>query len=1009
MPPVVGHFILVFVACYAHAVFCSLDGNNTDRLSLLEFKKAIIGDPQHTLMSWNDSNHYCNWEGILCSRVKHPQRVTSLNLQNKGLAGQISPSLGNLTFLTLLDLSANSLTGEIPPYLGHLHRLQYLALNNNTLQGGVPSLANCSKLKEVWMGYNQLTGQIPADFPHGFQTLELTSNNLTGTIPTCLANITTLNTLDFVYNNIEGNIPDEFAKLSELVYLLVGVNNLSGGFPQAVLNLSNLAYFNLAFNHLSGELPSYFGNSLQNLKVIELGQNFFHGPIPSGLTNASKLQTIDISDNKLTGVVPSSIGKLSGLSMLDLEVNKLQARNKEDWEFMNSLVNCTELQTLSLTENHLEGNVPKSIGNLSNQLQILYLSDNQLTGLFPSGLAKLRSLIAVGLSLNRFVGEVPEWIGTLTNLQLVILNSNLFTGVIPSSFSNMSKLGALDLGSNQFDGHIPPTLGNLQMLGILNISDNNLHGSIPKELFKIQTLRYLGLSSNNLDGPLHIDIGDAKQLANLLISSNKLFGEIPSTLGNCESLEHIELDSNVFSGSIPTSLTNISSIKLINLSHNSLTGSIPVSLGSLPLLEYLDLSFNHLKGEVPTKGIFRNVTAMSIDGNLGLCGGILELHLLSCPVMPLSSTKKKQSIVKKLAIPLASIFSLAIVISVMVLWRRKQNRKFISDPSFGTPFPKVSYNDLARATEKFSASNLIGKGRYSFVYQGKLFQDGTMVAVKVFCLETKGTQRSFIAECNALRNVRHRNLVPILTACSGIDSMGDDFKALVYKYMPLGDLHSLLYSRQADDDTSGPSRVTLAQRLCIVVDVADALEYLHHSNQGTIVHCDLKPSNILLDDNMVAHIGDFGLARFLVDSAASSFIDLTSASSLAIKGTVGYIPPEYATGGDASSAGDVYSFGIILLEIFVRKRPTDDMFKDGLTITRLVEMSIPDRIMHVLDPELLEEEQQTSSALEKNSECLNSVLNIGLCCTNPSPNERMDMREVAARLRGIKEAYLSQN
>ena len=221
----------------------------------------------------------------------------------------------------------------------------------------------------------------------------------------------------------------------------------------------------------------------------------------------------------------------------------------------------------------------------------------------------------------------------------------------------------------------------------------------------------------------------------------------------------------------------------------------------------------------------------------------------------------------------------------MLVWIGKQKRNLLSLPSFGSKFPKVSYNDLARATCGFSVSNLIGKGRYSSVYKGELFQGRTLVAIKVFRLETRGAQQSFIAECNALRKVRHRNLVPIVTACSSIDSSGNDFKALVYEFMAQGDLHELLHSTKCDGNTSTQIHVTMAQRLSIAVDVADALEYLHHGNQGTIVHCDLKPSNILLDDNMTAHVGDFGLARFLHQDADKS------SNWASMRGTIGYVAP----------------------------------------------------------------------------------------------------------------------
>jgi len=1006
--------LLVLMGCHhTHVAMCSFNGNFTDQLSLLEFQKGI-SDPKQALMSWNDSTHFCSWEGVLCS-VKHPDRVTSLNLTRRGLVGEISPSLGNLTFLKVLLLNLNSFSGEIPPSLGQLHRLQILKLDYNTLQGVIPSLANCSNLKELWLRNNQLTGPIPIDIPHALEKLILSLNNLTGTIPTSLANITTLSVLDVAFNSIEGNIPNEFAKLSALQFLFMGRNKLSGYcFPQPILNLSVLVRFSVAYNDLRGDVPSYIGNSLPNLEIFELDNNFFHGHIPSSLTNASKLTLIDISSNRFAGVVPRSIGKLSRLYSLNLESNKLLTRNMQDWEFMDSLANCTELQEFSITENHLEGNVPYSIGNLSRQLQILYMADNHLSGVFPSGLANLRNLITVGLSMNRFVGVLPEWIGTLTNVQVVLLSNNFFSGAIPSSFSNMSQLEELDLDFNRFDGQIPQALGNLQMLRFLNIPNNNLHGSIPKELFRISTIVQIILSSNNLDGTLHDDIGNAKQLTYLHISSNNISGEIPRTLGNCESLEDINLDHNAFSGNIPASLGGITSLQILNLSHNNLTGSIPTSLANLKLLELLDLSFNHLNGDIPTKGIFSNVTAMWIDGNPGLCGGALELHLPACPAKPLYSSKQHQSILWKVMVPLATLLSLAMVVSIIVLWRGKQKRKSVSLPTFGSTFPKVSYNDLYRGTEGFSVHNLIGKGRYSSVYQGKLFEDRTMVAVKVFSLETKGTQKSFVAECNALRNVRHRNLVRIITACSSTDSKGNDFKALVYEFMPRGDLHALLYSTRDDGDISAFTRITLAQRICIVVHVADALEYLHHNNQGAIVHCDLKASNILLDENMIAHVGDFGLARFRVDPTTSSFADVISASSIAIKGTVGYVPPEYATGDNVSCAGDVYSFGIVLLEIFLRKRPTDHMFKDGLNISKFVEINFPDRILQIVDPHLLVEEPDLSQEIsvpmkEKSQDCIPSVLKIGLYCANPSPNERMEMQEVAARLHRRKESYLSEN
>uniref|UniRef100_J3N6D5 Receptor kinase-like protein Xa21 n=1 Tax=Oryza brachyantha TaxID=4533 RepID=J3N6D5_ORYBR len=996
----VGPLLLVLMLCCAVQSICSsFSGNETDRFSPFEFKKAISLDPQQALISWNDSTHFCSWKGVSC-RKKAPPRVISLDLTNRGLVGQISPSLGNLTFLKFLYLDTNSFTGEIPLSLGHLHRLQILHLSNNTLEGKIPDFTNCSNLKTLLLNGNQLVGQWNSNFPHQLEGLALAYNNLTGAIPTSAANITGLRVLSFMSNNIKGNIPNEFSKFARMEYLTASGNMLAGRFPQAILNLSTLIDLYIGFNYLNGELPSSLLDSLPSIQTLALGHNLFQGQMPRSLGNTSELRLLDISNNNFTGVVPSSIGKLAKLYLLNTEINQLQVQTKEDWEFMNSLSNCSGLQLLSMAYNRLEGHLPSSSGNLSIHLRRLSFSGNQISGIFPSSIEHLSNLNALSLYSNELTGSLPGWLGNLNKLQKLGLQNNYLTGFIPSSISNLSQLAVLGLFSNKLEGSIP-NLGNLRMLQLLAIEDNHIHGSIPKEIFSIPSIIGIDLSFNNLDGQLPTDIGNAKQLTYLVLSSNKLFGDIPSSLVSCESLEYIGLANN-FSGGIPASLGSIGSLIAINFSHNNLTGPIPASLGNLQFLEQLDLSFNHLKGEMPLKGIFKNATALRIDGNQGLCGGPPELHLQACSVTALVSSK---------VVPISSMVSISMVVLIVFIWRGKQKRKSLSLPSFAKHFPKISYNVLVRATAGFSASNLIGKGRYSSVYIGKLFEDNNMVAIKVFNLETRGAQKSFIAECNTLRNVRHGNLVPILTACASIDSKGNDFKALVYQFMERGDLHALLHSTQNDESDSYLNHITLAQRISIVVDVSDALEYLHHNNQGTIVHCDIKPSNILLDDDMIAHVGDFGLARFKTDSSAPSLGDSNSTCSLAIKGTVGYIAPECSEGGQVSPASDVFSFGVVLLETFIRRRPTDDMFKDGLKYTQ---MNFPDRILEIVDPQLQQELglfQETPMAVvkEKGVHCLCCALNIGLCCTRPTPSERISMHEAAAKLHGIRDAYLRGN
>ncbi|XP_048227218.1 probable LRR receptor-like serine/threonine-protein kinase At3g47570 [Ricinus communis] len=205
---------------------------------------------------------------------------------------------------------------------------------------------------------------------------------------------------------------------------------------------------------------------------------------------------------------------------------------------------------------------------------------------------------------------------------------------------------------------------------------------------------------------------------------------------------------------------------------------------------------------------------------------------------------------------------------------------------------RLSYAELAKATDGFSPLNVIGSGHYSSVYKGILDQTGVEIAVKVVNLQQRGASSSFMSECKALRTVRHRNLMKLLSACSSIDFQGNDFKALVYEFMPNGSLEKWLHIENAweDEQQIKESRnLKLIQRLNIAIDIASAIEYLHSGCPSTIIHGDLKPSNVLLDDEMTAHVGDFGLAKII--STMSGGAQLHQSGSAAIKGTIGYVAP----------------------------------------------------------------------------------------------------------------------
>ncbi|CAL4886707.1 unnamed protein product [Urochloa decumbens] len=352
---------------------------------------------------------------------------------------------------------------------------------------------------------------------------------------------------------------------------------------------------------------------------------------------------------------------------------------------------------------------------------------------------------------------------------------------------------------------------------------------------------------------------------------------------------------------------------------------------------------------------------------------------------------------------------MSIYVLFLFLGKKALRRPYLLLLSFGKKFPRVSYKDLAQATENFSELNLVGKGSYGSVYSGKLTQAKIEVAIKVFDLETRFADRSFISECESLRTIRHRNLLPILTACSTIDNNGNNFKALIYEFILNGNLDTWLHQKHGG---LAPKLLGLPQRMSIGVGIADALAYLHHDCGRPIVHCDLKPTNILLDDDMNGHLGDFGIASLVVDSRSISFGHSGCSSSLAVRGTIGYIAPEYAQTVHASTCGDVYSFGIVLLEMIIGKRPTDSMFGGGLSITSFVERKFPDEVLHIIDPHLQEEckgfTKETVATENVVYRCVLSLVQVALACTRSFPRDRMNMREVAINLNAISRSYAAE-
>jgi len=722
---------------------------------------------------------------------------------------------------------------------------------------------DCYLLLSLFCNKNDLHGAIPSWLGNlsALVYLSLGGNSLTGAIPESLGNLEMLSGLVLAENNLTGTIPSSLGNLQALSDIFLDKNQLTGSIPSSIFNLSSLSTFNVQANQLTGPLLIANGVNFPLLRIFNVGFNQFQGVIPPWLCNSTMLIHIGVDFNMLSGIVPACLGdRLNSLAALTLENNQLHASYDEGWDFMSSLTNSSHLKVLDFSNNLFQGSLPHAVANLSMDLQAFAADNNMISGNIPESIGNLANLAYLFMSNNSLEGIIPASLGRLQSMSFLNLGNNNLMGQIPLTLGNLTLLNKLYLGKNSLSGPMPSNLGSCP-LELLDLQHNMLSGPIPKEVFLITSLsNFMYFQSNLFSGSLPSEIGNLKNIADINFSGNQISGQIPASIGGCQSLQYLRMQGNLLHGTIPASMERLKGLEVLDLSHNNLSGDIPQFLVRMKGLASLNISFNYFEGEVPKDGVFLNASAIATEGNQGLYGGISELKLPRC------STHTSNSRSWKLIVSISSAaLLLTILLALFACWHNRSRLQQANTDQLllNDLHIRVGYADLVHATNGFASGNLVGVGSFGSVYKGRMMihNQQVIIAVKVLNLQQRGAAQSFLAECETLRSVRHRNLVKILTVCSSIDFQGHDFKALVYEFLPNGNLDQWLH--QYPEENGENSAVNIIRRLSIATDVASALDYMHHHRPSPIIHCDLKPSNILLDNDMVGHVADFGLARVL--------------------------------------------------------------------------------------------------------------------------------------------------
>ncbi|KAI3453247.1 hypothetical protein Pfo_009910 [Paulownia fortunei] len=1013
--------VLVLSIVFIFLGFSSQAQNFTCNSNDLNFLNTFVQHLESDVDGWafnSSSPNCCNWAGITCNSSSslglndsiNSGRVVKLELGNKRLLGNISESLGNLDQLRTLNLSHNFFKGSIPQSLLHLPKLEILDLSNNDISGWFPSSINLPSIRVVNISENSIIGPVPVGICSNstkITVMNMADNSFSGVLPLGIGNCTSLEELGLATNLISGGLPEDLFQLMNLKKLALQENQFSGQLSGLISNLSRLVQVDLSLNKLSGNLPDVFDRFVQ-LRYFSAQSNNFTGTIPTTLANSPTIISLSLRNNSLGGTIDLNCSAMVSLVSLNLATNQFHGKIPEN------LPSCPRLRTINFARINFSGQVPESFKNFQS-LSYISLSNSSISnlGVALEILQHCRNLTTLVLTLNFRDEKMPsypslQFIGLKT---LVIANCRL-TGHIPQWLNGCRNLQLLDLSWNRLEGSIPSWFGNLSSLFYLDLSNNSFTGKIPKELTAMQSLinGNVSMEEPSLDFPFFVRRNQSgfkyRQLVSfpptLELGNNFLTGPIWPEFGNLKELHVLDLKCNNLSGSIPSSLSRMTSLETLDLSFNNLNGTIPLSLSSLSFLSNFNVAHNALSGAIPSGGQFPTFSNSSFEGNPGLCG---EHGSHPCPgssrAPHLSADKSKKrrgiTIAMGVGIGLGTIILLALVyLIILCLFQRKvvdpeQEDARTTEKDFEVISnlvilcqnkdnnKEIFLDDLLQATNNFDQSNIIGCGGFGLVYKA-ILSDGRKVAIKRLSGEYFQMEREFQAEIETLSRAQHPNLVHLQGYCKYKND-----RLLIYTYMENGSLDYWLHEK-----IDGPTSLDWETRLQIAQGAARGLAYLHQSCEPRILHRDIKSSNILLNEKFEAHLADFGLARLILPYDTHVTTDLV--------GTLGYIPPEYGQASVATYKGDIYSFGVVLLELLTGKRPMDMCRPKGCRdlIAWVTQMIREKRETEVFDPFIYD---------KQHAEEMLTILKIACLCLSENPRIRPCTQQLVSWLDNIDSTF----